>query len=111
MGIFKMNEEEVLRRAILHFGPKGQISKTIEEMGELLADLGRHQNNNSMMLNIIEEIADCFIMLKQLKLIFGEDLVETKIKEKLKRLELIISSGPQRPVVSDYFDHIPSDKL
>lgn len=79
-------EKYILNAAIDKFGKDSQISKAIEEMGELITDLARLQNSHAMNVNIISEIADVIIMMEQLKIIFGEDLVETHVEHKLKRL-------------------------
>jgi NTP pyrophosphatase (non-canonical NTP hydrolase) len=76
--------------AILHFGVPSQISKAIEELSELSTELARHQNKRAMNVDIIDEIADCVIMLVQLTLIFGEDLVDKKIADKIARLKTLM---------------------
>lgn len=77
----------IISRAVDHFGKESQIAKAIEEMAELTTELARFQNNKGMAINIIEEIADVAIMIEQLKYIFGPDLVEGKMRQKVKRLE------------------------
>ncbi len=85
-----MQIESTIEKAVSHFGVQSQISKAIEEMSELTTELARFQNKIGMNVNIIEEIADASIMLEQLKVIFGPELVETHIKLKLKRLEALL---------------------
>lgn len=83
-------DREIIIKAIDHFGKESQISKAIEEMSELTCELARSQNNRSMNIKIIEEIADVSIMMNQLKLIFGEELVQNQISLKLRRLKLMM---------------------
>jgi len=68
-------------RAILaHYGEKSQIVKTIEELSELIKALSKVavagiliSENKERNASIIEEIADCKIMLAQL-----EEIIETR---------------------------------
>ena len=68
-------------RAILaHYGEKSQIVKTIEELSELIKALSKVavagiliSEDKEQNASIIEEIADCKIMLAQL-----EEIIETR---------------------------------
>jgi hypothetical protein len=42
------------------------------------------------MLNLIDEIADALITVTQMKILFNEELVEAKIRQKLTRLEGLV---------------------
>ena len=83
-------EAEILEGAISHFGSDHQINKAIEELGELTVELARHLNGADCTDAICEEMADAFIMLNQLELIFG-DVTEIEIT-KLERLERMIEN-------------------
>jgi hypothetical protein len=86
-----MNELEMLAsEALKKYGKTNQINKAIEELGELVSDLARYQNNTVMILDLVGEIADCTIMLAQLRQIFGEDTVDGILEQKLNRLENLI---------------------
>lgn len=86
----KVLDQVLLEQAIDHFGPENQIIKALEELGELSAALARFLNDDGMMLDIVEELADCQIMLGQMNYIFGVDLIEGKIKQKQERLSKMI---------------------
>jgi hypothetical protein len=85
-------EKEVLKRAIKQWGDLPQMGKAIEECSELIRALSRHAyqaNSHSYVathLNVIEEIADCFIMLEQLRMIFDSESIDAEIHQKIKRL-------------------------
>lgn len=83
-------DTDILVKAIDQFGNQNQISKAIEEMSELISELARYQNNKGMNVNLIEEIADVSIMVDQLKLIFGSELVDCQRAVKLRRLKGIL---------------------
>lgn len=84
-------EAAILEGAIAKFGAEAQIVKAIEEMGELTVELARHRNGLGKVEALREELADAFIMLNQLELIFG-DVTEIEIA-KLERLERRISNA------------------
>ena len=90
-GMTQEREAAILEGAITHFGAEAQIIKAIEELGELAVELARDLNGLGRTEAIREEMADAFIMLNQLELIFG-DVTEIEIA-KLERLERMIHGG------------------
>lgn len=80
-----------------YFGPTSQQLKTIEECSELIQAFAKNlvviENTNEMIFDnhptkaekIGEEIADCIIMLFQMRILFKPSLVDSAIIEKLKR--------------------------
>ena len=56
--------------AVKHFGKEKQKMKFVEEVGELLVEIGRDSFDRSHKRLIAEEIADVTIMLRQLQIIF-----------------------------------------
>ena len=76
-----------LEEIIKYFGKEKQIIKCVEELSELQKELCKSVNGKGNLDNIIEEIADVEIMLKQLKIIFkigARDVLKEKNK-KIKR--------------------------
>lgn len=84
-------DSEVLQQAIDYFGKDKQIRKAIEEMAELITELARAER--AMNVNIIEEIADVTIMIQQLSLIFGSELVNHQVSTKMRRLKNLIQDN------------------
>lgn len=72
--------------AINHYGEEHQKKKAIEEMGELITALSREQDNRATPEEVITEIADVVIMMRQLVLIYGQTEVEKEIQRKYVRL-------------------------
>ena len=68
-----------------------QIVKAIKELGELIVELARHRNGLGNVQALREELADAFVMLNQMELIFG-DVTEIEIA-KLERLEGMIENA------------------
>ena len=78
--------EELLKRAVNHFGGEMQIVIMMEEMAELIQALSKRLRGDDS--NINEEMADVEIMLSQMKLYLGNtEEVKTIKEEKLKRLK------------------------
>lgn len=72
--------------AIDHFGVGHQKKKAVEEMGELIVELTREQDERTDACHVIEEIADVIVMAEQLRIIYGPALVDEQIERKLDRL-------------------------
>lgn len=74
-----------LKDIITHFGKNNQKIKAIEELSELQKELCKSfikDNKNE----ITEEMADCYIMLRQLMMIYeNEDNIEKVIRSKIER--------------------------
>ena len=81
----------ILRRALRAYGDRAQMMKAAEESAELSAAILRYVspywNGKNHLTGLIEEVADVEIMCKQLRLIFGNDMVDKMIESKLNRLE------------------------
>jgi MazG nucleotide pyrophosphohydrolase domain. len=78
-------KEHVLYEAIEHFGLETQMTKAIEECGELITAIARGD-----FPNIAEEVADVRIMLDQIEIILGLDTGMIR-QSKLERLSQRIS--------------------
>lgn len=77
----------ILRSAIETFGETPQIIMAMEESSELTQALSKHLRGQDNDDNIAEEIADVYIMLRQLEIIFkNESLVDDYMEKKIKRL-------------------------
>lgn len=92
-------ENGTLRKAIETYGIHAQVDMAIEEMSELTKALCKERrtelkqgNHAEALANVIEEIADVSIMLRQLIMIFDKDNelpaeIEYKIKRLAQRIE------------------------
>lgn len=72
--------------AVHHYGAEHQKKKAIEEMGELITAISREQDGRATLEQVITEIADVQIMMRQLALIYGIDAVAEEIDRKQRRL-------------------------
>ena len=85
----------VLERAIETYGKDMQLNVAIEELSELIKEICKNKRGADNKGNIIEELADCYIMLSQVRIIFDitDDELWQKRVEKLRRLENRLING------------------
>ena len=89
-------DNKTLRKAVRFFGERQQEDIAIEEMSELTKALikNRRYNNHETRANVLEEMADVYIMLCQLFVIHGFD--EKIVDEKIERLKQTIESEERK---------------
>lgn len=113
-----MNPNErrsILNAAIMTYGVQAQINQSIQELAELIKELTKVNTDRFEMRKVSEEMADVFIMLEQLQMIFKnegsvgewEDLkverLEERIKEEVKQYELGNTSAKEEGNPKKYF--------
>jgi len=71
-----------MREIIKHFGEGVQIEKAKEELNELIEAL-----NNKQPDNVLDEVADCIIMIKQIQIMynFSNEQIDERIDFKINR--------------------------
>lgn len=86
--MIEINEQYVLKQAIDIFGMDMQLNVAVEELSELTKEICKYKRGNKNLSNIIEEMADCYIMLDQIRIMFelGSTVIKDKIHEKIERL-------------------------
>lgn len=89
MNSFRTIEQvnSLFRRSIEAYGAIPQLRMVQEEAGELITAInhflrGREGGQQSM----VEEVADCLIMLHQARILAGPEKVDQVVREKLARL-------------------------
>lgn len=84
-----------LEKAIKTYGKDMQLNVAIEELSELIKEICKNKRGSDNRKAIIEEMADCYIMLEQLAMIF--DIPNHAINEvadkKITRLEKRLAEG------------------
>lgn len=75
-------DSEKLKPIINHYGHTTQFNKTVEELSELIRALVRDDKDN-----LIEEMADVYIMLEQLLIIcdISDEVIDYLIYQKIER--------------------------
>lgn len=77
-----------LEKTIAIYGKDMQLNVAIEEFSELIKEICKHKRGEDNRDNIIEEMADCYIMLRQMEIIFDITPyeIEKAMHEKKARL-------------------------
>ena len=77
-----MNREEYLKKILLYFGQEKQMIKFAEEASELMSEIARMMNGRGNTENMVEEMADVWVIGSQLTLILDRDKTITyELKE------------------------------
>lgn len=79
--------EDLLQQAIDIWGEDTQVLMAVEECGELIAILAQYYRGRKTKGEVAEEIADVSIMMRQLRLIFGYQIVNEYEAGKIARLK------------------------
>lgn len=76
----------IAERTIRHFGARHQIAKLLEELGELSTEAARELVGRPDRDAFAAECADVEIVLEQMRVLMGDELIEHHKRIKLKRL-------------------------
>ena len=76
---------DLYRRAIVRYGATAQMDQCVEEMAELTVELQHAKRNRPH--HAAEEVADCLIMVGQMRELFGPGDVDAIYAAKLHRLQ------------------------
>lgn len=81
--------KDILEKAIHTFGKDMQLTVAVEEFSELTKEICKHKRGADNLPHIIEEMADCYIMLEQMKIMFGVSDVALSLEmhKKIERLK------------------------
>ena len=83
-----LEQDNICSRAICHYGEEAQRLIAIEEMSELTKELCKFSRDQSSRDKIADEVADVYICLSQIELMFRlHDTVQERMAFKLRRLE------------------------
>ena len=87
---------EIYMQAVMKFGVKNQLLKAIEELTELSLEICHSSCDRMNRENIIEEMADVYIMMEQMRIIFEVqevELIKAKTKKLIRLQKLLESEG------------------
>lgn len=98
-----MDNDKILRQAITKYGSTAQINMAQEECAELIVALSKYINRTNKIDaeklierrdDIIDEIADVEIMMRQLRIIFLCDSeVNARVIFKINRLKIMMRAN------------------
>jgi len=87
--------KDIYEECLILWGVETQLLVTAEESCELAASINRFVVGKGKIEEVAEEVADCLIMLEQVKRALGEEAIE-KVKEfKLKRLREFLDKNKE----------------
>lgn len=80
--------DDIFYKALSTWGGEAQENMAIEECSEFIKAICKYRRNqgSAEFNNIIDEVADVTIMMRQMAIALGEDAVNRKIEEKVERL-------------------------
>lgn len=78
--------DETLHAIVARYGPESQWAMALGECGEFIALEGRRIQGRLKPCDVIDEIADVTIMMRQMALIYGAEKVEARVKYKLDHM-------------------------
>ena len=80
--------DKIISQAIEIFGEDIQLTVAVEELSELTKEICKYKRGNNNKSEILEEMADCYIVLAELQKIFKIDSndLNNMIKYKIERL-------------------------
>lgn len=82
------DKASIYEAAVSTFGIGHQLGKAVEEIGELLIELGKVLQGKGRCENLAEEIGDVAILMEQVKMYYGiAGLTEDIMDYKTKRLQ------------------------
>lgn len=95
-----MEIKEVQNAVIAKYGKEHQTFVAIEEMSELMKALTKNMRGEHNRQDIVEELADVYIVLDQVMMMHGIDLddVVRKMNEKAKRMADRLEGGKDESV-------------
>ena len=74
------------------WGEQAQFDQTIEECAELIATLQHYARGKVDRDAVINELADVYLMVGQLMYMFGEAELETAVKKKIAKLDVLLDA-------------------
>lgn len=88
-----LEERGVFQELFEYFGHDNQLLKTVEECGELISALMHFRDNKTDEYTVAGEIADVAIMLEQIKIMIGSEIVDKRIDEKLAKVMPVLEAS------------------
>lgn len=84
---FLISQKEQLQKIIDHYGHRSQKEMLFEEFVELQKEVCKELRGKGDKHHIEEELADVYVMLQQLQLIYGisDEKVELEVQKKIER--------------------------
>ena len=88
-----MRYRETYKKTINKWGEEAQYNQMIEECAELIATLQHFSRGKANSDDVVNELADVFLMVGQLTYMFGEDQLTAAVEKKIAKLQVLLDEG------------------
>jgi len=88
-----MRYREIYIKTIEKWGEEAQYNQMTEECAELIATLQHFSRGKASSDDVVNELADVFLMVGQLTYMFGEDQLTAAVEKKIAKLQLLLDEG------------------
>jgi NTP pyrophosphatase (non-canonical NTP hydrolase) len=88
-----MRYKDLYVRTINKWGVEAQCDQAVEECAELIASLKHLKRGKVSEDELIDELADVYLMLGQLIYMFGEDKFDAAVDRKILKLEKLLAEN------------------
>ena len=84
----KSEQADILKKSIEHNGTETELVIIMEELSELIQQVSKKYRGKNYAMHLLEEMADVYICLEELKLIAGisNDDIEAAMSVKFERI-------------------------
>ncbi len=87
-----MRYRDLYAKTIDKWGEKAQYDQMIEESAELIATLQHFARGKVSSEDVVDELADVFLMVGQLTYMFGEKELQEAVEKKISKLQLLLEA-------------------
>jgi len=101
---------EFVQEIVNTFGVNNQLEKTVEECAELIKALIKYKHGAGKYIDVIDELADVKILMKQMILLFGKEEVDKRVAYKVMRLKKRITQYDPSGNREDILERILEDR-
>jgi NTP pyrophosphatase (non-canonical NTP hydrolase) len=85
-----MRYQDIYMKTIDKWGEEAQYDQMIEECAELIATLQHFARGKVDRNDVVDELADVFLMVGQLTFMFGEERLHEAVENKIAKLKLLL---------------------
>lgn len=82
----EVSDDEIFKAALTKWGEASQVGMVYEECGELIAALNQFYRGRLSLAELIDEVADVTIMIRQLSYLLGCERVNDRVAFKMVAL-------------------------
>lgn len=84
---------EIYEKTLRKWGEQAQYDQIIEECAELITTLKHYARGRADKDNVVDELADVYLMVGQLAYMLGEERLERAIDRKIAKLQVLLDDS------------------